>query len=289
MILYMVPETPATHGNEAIKPPSTEPVSQAESAPAPDAAPASPPRSFFWQWGLPLVILLMAFPFFRLVYARQSAPETQAVPSALAQSPLSLMEETVHAHPTPDGRLALSRAYIDGHLPGKAVDELQLLLAESPRNAAAESNLCVAYVQLQNNEDGVKACTIAVALDPTQQLYKNNLNWALDERSKVEQAIAAQDKVAPPARDTAFYLQYAMNWFRLGNYARAIAVWRQVLLLDSRNAEAYNGIGTCLTLQRQYDAAIDSFHHAEEVDPANPLARNNIAWATRQKALSSGH
>src|SRR5579859_2794780 len=116
--------------------------------------------------------------------------------SAPTQS-IAQWEEEVREHPTEDNRINLSVAYINNHLPGRAISLLTVLVAEDGNSALAWNNLCVAHTMQMDYDLAIAACNRALRLAPDFQLARNNLKWAEDEDRKAIAAIAAQEQIAP--------------------------------------------------------------------------------------------
>ena len=236
--------------------------------------------------GIAAVTLLLLFPVAYLFYRSagaapiKEAPVTAAI--AVSSTNPAALEALVKTDPSFDNLVNLSMAYINGKMPGKSIAHLKKAIAINPQSAIAYNNLGVAYTMLQQYGNGVDACTKALQLDPGFQLAKNNLEWATAERDKVLSAIAVQEKAAGK-KNIPFYTEYGLNYFKIGEYGKAIEIWNRVFELDPKNATALNNIGTAFMMKEQYDDAIALFKKALEQDPANQLAKNNLAWALDEK------
>jgi tetratricopeptide (TPR) repeat protein len=64
-----------------------------------------------------------------------------------------------------------------------------------------------------------------------------------------------------------------------GNFAEAIAHYRQALRINPNYAKAYNNLGTALAAEGKSEQAIEQFNHALELNPAYAEAYNNIGVA----------
>jgi len=69
-----------------------------------------------------------------------------------------------------------------------------------------------------------------------------------------------------------------------GQPGRAIPVLSAVVAEDKTNAVAWNDLCVALTLQKEYATAIDECNHALTISPDFQLARNNLKWASDEKA-----
>lgn len=233
-----------------------------------------------------VIVLLFLFPLIYLFYKTNGLPENKANDAPIAAQPasdISALEKAAAENPTFDNLVNLSMAYINNQMPGKSINHLMKAIELNPKSAVAYNNLGVAYTMLQQYQNGIDACTKALEIDPSFQLAKNNLKWASDERDKVLAAIKAQEQVAQNKRDVAFYSDYGLNYFKIGDYSKSIEIWNKILDLDAKNTFAMNSIGTAFMMKKQFDDAIALFKKASEMEPENQIAKNNLAWALDEK------
>jgi tetratricopeptide (TPR) repeat protein len=216
------------------------------------------------------------------VFAGQ-APTTQAPATSTAQS-VETLEAAVKTSPTPANRLDLSRAYINAGQPEHAILVLLSLVAEDKNNALAWNNLCVANILQQAYTAAVENCDRAIALEPNNQLARNNLRWARDEQRKAISDLVAGQKTPPASRDAAFYVDEGLSQLNAGHTDAAIASWQRALELDPRNALAANNIGDAYMVKKQPDTALQWFLKASMIDPTLQLAKNNMVWAIAEKS-----
>ena len=57
-------------------------------------------------------------------------------------------------------------------------------LVLDPRSVAAWNNLCVSFIKLGSFDQAIESCNAALAIEPTNELARNNLVWAQSEKSK---------------------------------------------------------------------------------------------------------
>ncbi len=229
-----------------------------------------------------IVIILLVAPVAYLFYKTAGVPPMpkDVAPVAGTQlSDLPTLENLVQTRPTFDNLINLSTAYINNKMPGKSIDHLKRAIGLNPSSAIAYNDLGVAYTMMQQYGEGVENCTRALQLDSTFQLAKNNLKWATDEKNKVLEAIHLQEQTPDNKRDIAFYSDYGFNYFKIGDYTKSIDIWNKIFELDVKNTGALNSIGTAFMMKNQVEDAIVLFKKAIELEPANQLAKNNLAWA----------
>lgn len=237
-----------------------------------------------WVLSIAFILLLLLFPLSYLYYRINNVnlvPSQQKGQSALQD--IAALESLVKSNPSFDNYINLSMAYINSNMPGKSIDYLKSAIAINSKSAVAYNNLGVAYIMLEQFQNGIDACSKALELDPEFQLAKNNLSWGTDEKNKILSAIKLQENASPKNRNIDFYLDYGLNYFKLGDYGKSIELWSLVFELDPKNTKALNNIGTAFVLKYQYDDAIVLFKKAIELEPDNQLAKNNLVWATDEK------
>jgi superkiller protein 3 len=235
-----------------------------------------------------LAAVLLLFPLIYLLYKTSGLPENPipAEPAEVMQQPATDMaglESAVAGNPTFANLINLSMAYINNKMPGKSIDYLHKAIELQPNSAIAYNNLGVAYTMMQQYQDGVNACTKALQADTSFVLAKNNLKWATDERDKVLSAIALEEQVPAGKRDVAFWSDYGLNYFKIGEYDKSVAAWNKIFELDAKNTAALNSIGTAFMMKQQVDDAIALYKQALALEPGNQLAKNNLAWALGEK------
>jgi hypothetical protein len=104
----------------------------------------------------------------RMVPGERAATSGEAG-TAAADSPEALLQESFLAH-----------------LAGNYRESLRLsreILRRQPDHAAAWNNVCAAHNSLEEWDRAVEACRRAAELDPSSELARNNLSWALRGRS----------------------------------------------------------------------------------------------------------
>ena len=212
----------------------------------------------------------------------RSAPPRQ-VQSSKTGPGLDQLIALTHSDPSPANWLNLSAAYINANRPGPAIQDLESLVKAQPALVRAWSNLCVAHTMQHDYRLAIENCQVALRLDPTFQLAKNNLKWAEDEREKRVGELLLLEKQNPVvSRNENFYTTAGLLQLQIGNYDEAIARWQEALGLDPRNASAANNVGTAYMLKKQPDRAIPWFQRALTLDPTSQLAKNNLSWAAEE-------
>jgi len=234
-----------------------------------------------------ILVIIFSLPLLYLFYKTSgSAKAPQPPDNNVAQQAVDIqsLENLVQTTPTVVNMLNLSVAYTNNKMPGKSIIVLNRALKLEPNNAMIYNNLGVAYTLLQQYQNGIMACAKAITIDGNFQLAKNNLKWATDENNKVIAAIKLQEQTPDNNRDDSFYYNYANNYFKIGDYDKAISICKQGLNKNSKNVVLINETGIALVFKKDYNNAVTEFNKALQVDPSNQLAKNNLAWALSEKA-----
>ncbi len=234
--------------------------------------------------------LLLLAPVVYLFVKSSGKPDLSKTADVVTQAPqvdLSDLESKATAQPTYDNLLAYAIACIGANRPGKSIEPLKQALLLNPTSAVAFNNLGCAYTMLMQFQDGIDACSKALQIDTGFQLAKNNLKWASDEKAKTLAVIQAQENTPDAQRDVKFYINYGLNYQKIGQYDKSISIWKEVFEKEPNNADAMNNIGVAYMLKNNTDEAIAMFQKAITTNPENTLAKNNLAWAQDVKAKAA--
>ena len=97
----------------------------------------------------------------------------------------------------------------------------------------------------------------------------------------------SSNPVSENNRNTAAsFLNKSLACYREGNFQGSIDAARKALEADPDSSEAYNNICAAYNELRQWEKAIEAGEQAVKLNPANQLAKNNLAWAKQQQAIS---
>ena len=228
-----------------------------------------------------LLLLPIAYIFYKTTGSSNSSPEQATDQSQKID--IAAYESVANATPSFSNLLNLSNAYINSGMAGKAIEPLNKAIELNPKSAVAYSNLGFAYTCIQNYSKGIEYGEIAVKLDSTFLLAKNNLNWAKSEQKKILDIIDKLDKTPEKERNTFYYLGLGLNYLRLQNYDKSIEASNKILITEPKNSAALINIGVAYMSKQQYDNAIKYFQKAVDANSNDQLAKNNLAWALSEK------
>jgi tetratricopeptide (TPR) repeat protein len=200
------------------------------------------------------------------------------------------VENAARSNPSFDNLLNLAVTYINYEMPEKSIGPLQMALSLNPESATAQNQLGVAYIMLQQYQNGIDTLRRAIQMDSTFQGAKENLEWARYEKERVQIVIQLMEKTPVGRRNAAFQFEHGLNYFKIGDYDKSIEIWKQLVEANARNSQALSHIGTALIFKKQYEEALIIFKKVLEIEPGNQTAQKNLAWILREKQkLVTGH
>lgn len=225
-------------------------------------------------------LLLLPLIFLFIKFTSNSGPVTENSASTTpAPLDIAAYENAAKANPTFDNLINLSNAYINSNVAGKSIAPLLKAIELNPKSAIAYNNLCVAYTMIQEYNHGIDACNKALEIDSSFQLAKNNLKWATSEKNNLISYIEKQTQTPEKDRNVQFYVNYGLNYMKIGEYDKSIEAWNKIFETDPKSIVALNNIGTVLMMKSQVDEAASMFKKAVEINPEDQLSKNNLAWA----------
>ena len=81
-------------------------------------------------------------------------------------------------------------------------------------------------------------------------------------------------------------LELSLRYYEAGQFTKCIDAAEEALKLKSDYGPAYINICAAYNALKQWDRAIEAGEKAVRLNPNNPLAKNNLAWAKREKMKS---
>ena len=79
------------------------------------------------------------------------------------------------------------------------------------------------------------------------------------------------------------YTHLGLENYERRDFRKAEWAFRKCIELEPERALAYNNLGSALNAQGRWDEAIPVLEHALSLDPRLAIARNNLAWARRER------
>jgi protein O-GlcNAc transferase len=168
------------------------------------------------------------------------------------------------------------------HRAGK-LDEADKLyrafLRSQPGNADALHLLGVLTQQRGDAPGGEKLIRQALARNPAQPMFHNNLGKVLGEQAKWEEAAASHRRatdLAPAYAEAQFNLGVALA--ALNRDAEAEAAYRAAMKLAPHDAKPLNNLGSLLKKAGRLDEAVAMLRQALALDPVHAEALTNLAY-----------
>jgi len=131
-----------------------------------------------------LILIPIIFGIFMLT-GNEKNEETQT--QDVIVSPEAQLAQAMKTIETDSSETALFNyglALINNKMYKKGVDVYLKVIKLNPKNTRVINNLGFAYGCIGDWDNGIKYCQMALNIDPSFQLAKNNLKWVLDEKSK---------------------------------------------------------------------------------------------------------
>jgi superkiller protein 3 len=224
-----------------------------------------------------LLLLPLIFLFIKFSSSPGAQPEKADVTT---QAPIDIAsyENAANTNPTFDNLINLSNAYINSNMAAKSIAPLTKAIELNPNSAIAHNNLGVAYTMVQQYQNGIESCMKALQIDSSFQLAKNNLKWAMSEKSNIVSFLEKQDQTPEKDRNVQFYINYGLNFIKIGEYDKSIEAFKKIFNYEPKSIVAYNNIGTANMLSGRTEDGVAAFKKAVEIAPDDQLSKNNLAW-----------
>ncbi len=161
----------------------------------------------------------------------------------------------------------------------EAIARLTQGIAANPGNLDGYHLLMQAYFEQQNWSALEPLARQALTLDPADAVAQRYL----DQIAQLDQDLARQQAAAAKSATPEAYLSLSLAYYRAGRFPDCVSAAEKAAELGHDFADAYNNLAACHNALGQWDEGIAAATHAIASDPANQLARNNLAWAIFQK------
>src|SRR5450631_2341905 len=161
-----------------------------------------------------------------------------------------------------------------------------LLTSESKPNLIEASrlhNLCVAYMNQQLFEKGLKEFQQAAEADPKLAIARLNVGVAFLNLQKVDEAKAAlEDALKQDPKSPNAWYSLGMLAKNTGDAPAAIDAFKRVIEIDANDADTWYFLGTAYVQAKQFPLAIDAFEHALKLNPLHASAQFGLSRAYQQ-------
>jgi tetratricopeptide (TPR) repeat protein len=149
----------------------------------------------------------------------------------------------------------------------------------NPKDDYAFAGRGVASQHLGDLDGAIKDLTLAVQLNPTSAVWRNNRGVVYADKKDYDQALADFNEAVrlDPKDALAFTNRAGVHWSKKDS-DKAIADYSAAILLDPKDADAYSGRGLVYEKNKDYERAMADYEAAVQLDPEDVATLNNPAW-----------
>jgi protein O-GlcNAc transferase len=170
-----------------------------------------------------------------------------------------------------------------------ALPELQTAAKLAPNVYEYWFRLGSAYFQVGDLAGAVDADAHAVAIDPANDVLRNNYAYLLIETRQAERGIEESQKVlSHDPSNTAAVMNIGYAHLKQGEFDAAEQAYRQAVTLDGNSAVAHYDLGIALKMRDQLEAAQNEFKEAIRLDPSLAEAHYSLGIADWQMGDFAG-
>jgi len=188
---------------------------------------------------------------------------------------LDIVRQRAHSYPTVDNYINLSlEYYYEGYF-DSVVYISEKVLELDPNNVYAYNNICAANNQMQEWDKSIAAAKEGLAINPDNQILKNNL------------AVAKRGKAAHQNWKNKSYdelITMSLKFYNAGKYQACIDACNVALIKKPNDPIAYNNICSAYSAMKSWNMAIEYGRLALKYSPDYQLAKNNLAYAEKMLA-----
>lgn len=177
--------------------------------------------------------------------------------------------------------------HVDIHPLDRAIAELRNELARSPDDPTLHARLGALHYRRGDLQEAEGYYRRAVELNPQRPAFHNNLGNVLCDLGRMkegilcyETAMALEKNASPskgPSAEAVTNLELARREYRLIH--ERIEYLEKAVQLEVGSSEALNALGAGYLLRAQREKALAAFRKAAKLDPRNPYAARNVAFA----------
>ena len=198
------------------------------------------------------------------------------------KSRAEIMASAESAPGTPEYYLNLSLGYYREGAYEKCIGAAQRALALKPGYDLAYNNICSALIELKQWDRAIAAGEQALRLNPANAFAAGNLARA-QARGRAPVRVAS---ALPAGKTPEEFLDLSLAFYQAKQFRKSIQAAQLALEKRPDYDAALNNICAANNALGQWDSAIAAGERAVRLNPANQLAKNNLAWAKSQKPAS---
>jgi tetratricopeptide (TPR) repeat protein len=166
---------------------------------------------------------------------------------------------------------------------GESVVALRRAIRVQGDHAEAHNELAISLLRQNRFDAAIAALQQALALKPDFSLARDNLHVAFTLKLRSPQATPPVAPSPQLAQQAAAHNQQGLTLLERGQFAAAIAAFRQAVLLQPDWAETWCNLGSALRGQGDLHEAIDCYWRALEICPDLPELYNNLGVALQEE------
>ena len=151
---------------------------------------------------------------------------------------------------------------------GEAIQVLKKAVEENPDTSAHEQ-LGIAYMNLGQYEDAVKAFEFMASIASRYAPSFANLAWAYESLGRDEAAeINWKKAIQIDSKFDEAYVRLAKLYEREDRLTDAISIYRQAIKINAKNGDAYLGLGFLYLSRGDRRSTLDIYESLKKIDPA---------------------
>lgn len=178
-----------------------------------------------------------------------------------------------------DGEIQQGIAFVQAGRLAEARDVYRAVLAKRPDMALAYRHLAFVLWELGQPREAIEVLKDAMQSGASIESVRTQLATYLAETGSAGDALAIIGPEAERSTDAETVNALGIAYARAGDRDAAFATFRRVLTLDTRNAMAWQNIGTLHLEAGEFHDAEEAFRRALEVDPRLAAAYTGLGVA----------
>ncbi len=177
------------------------------------------------------------------------------------------------ADPAHEGcfRMPLDKAILRLKETAEEVDKInhfQKAIALDPENASFHNNLGCSYDKLGNHSAAINACKRAIELEPDNAVYFDNLGCNYGKLKLFRKAIEAFEEAIRLKPDfVKAYFDLGFSYTQLGSHDKAAATFQRAIAVNPNVSQVHYNMGHSLNKLGRHKEAIRVFEEAVRVNP----------------------
>ena len=164
-----------------------------------------------------------------------------------------------------------------------AITNFKRAIEISPNFIKAHNNLANTYLANNQPELAEEEFLAITEIDLTADQPFFELGALAEAKDSLKLAVKYYSAAIDRKKNKKSYYQRGIQYFKLGDYDKAITDFSKVILMDSQFADAYNDRGSAYKMKENYDKAISDYKKAAQLDKSSGNAYNNLGSLYREQ------